>query len=63
MNYIIYLWVAAIAVFVVVELMTTALTTIWFAGGALVALFVAMAGLPVWVQAVSFLLVSIACLR
>lgn len=62
MNYIIYLWVAAIAVFVIVELMTTALTTIWFAGGALVALFVAMAGFPVWVQAVVFLLVSIALL-
>lgn len=62
MNNYIYVWVAAIAVFVIVELVTTALTTIWFAGGALAALAVAYAGFPVWVQAVVFLLVSIVLL-
>ena len=61
MNYI-YVWVAAIAVFVVVELATTALTTIWFAGGALAALLITAAGFPVWAQAVTFLVVSIALL-
>ena len=61
MNYI-YVWVAAIAVFVVVELATTALTTIWFAGGALAALLITAAGFPVWAQAVTFLVVSMALL-
>ena len=47
-------WLIAVAVFVIVELATAALTTIWFAGGALLALICSVLGAPVWLQAVIF---------
>lgn len=53
-----YFWLALLIIFVVVEAATVGLVSIWFAGGALVAMFFAMAGAaPVW-QDVSFLVVS-----
>lgn len=53
-----YVWLALLIVFVVVECLTVGLVSIWFAGGALVAMFVAMAGAgPAW-QIVAFLAVS-----
>ena len=43
------IWVALIIIFAVVEIITVGLTSIWFAGGAVVALLVDAAGLgPVW---------------
>lgn len=56
------IWIAAFAMFVIVELMTAALTTIWFAGGALAALAVSFLGGPVWLQVVLFLAVSVVLL-
>lgn len=44
--------------FVVVEIITVGLTSIWFAGGALAALLAAIMGLPLLVQAVLFFAVS-----
>lgn len=53
-----YFWLALLIIFVVVEAATVGLVSIWFAGGALVAMFFAMAGAaPVW-QDISFLAVS-----
>ena len=46
----IYVWLIVIAVLLVVEFATAALTTIWFAGGALLALICAFLGGPVWLQ-------------
>lgn len=43
-------WLAILIVLVVIEIFTMGLTTIWFAGGALVAIVVAAAGGPVWLQ-------------
>lgn len=51
-------WLALFVVLVGVEAGTMALTTIWFAGGALAAFFAAMAGLTIHVQLVIFLAVS-----
>lgn len=51
-------WLIAFVVFVGIEVMTMALTTIWFAGGSLAAFFASLAGFPVKVQLVIFLLVS-----
>ncbi len=48
-------WLIAIALLLLVEFATSALTTIWFAGGALIALLCALAGGPVWLQIVLFL--------
>ena len=53
-----YFWLALVIIFVVVECMTVGLVSIWFAGGALVSMFLAMAGAgSVW-QYVVFLVVS-----
>ncbi len=38
------------------------LTTIWFAGGALVAIFAAVVGAPIWLQAIIFIVVSLVLL-
>lgn len=54
----VYFWLIAIILFVVLELATMGLTTIWFALGSLTALAVAVVGGPVWLQAVVFTLVS-----
>jgi len=51
-------WAAAIVVFIVVELATVGLASIWFALGALCALIAALLGAPVWLQAVWFFLIS-----
>ena len=51
-------WLVAFVIFVGIEAGTMALTTIWFAGGALAAFLAALLGLSVQVQLVLFLLVS-----
>lgn len=61
MNMILF-WLIAIVVLVILEAATVGLVTIWFAGGALVALIAASLGAPVWLQFVLFLVVSAAML-
>ena len=48
-------WLIAIALLLLIEFATSALTPIWFAGGALMALLCAVMGGPVWLQIVVFL--------
>ena len=55
-------WLILIAVLLVIEILTMGLTTIWFAGGALVAFILAYVGLGLPVQIIVFLVVSIALL-
>ena len=55
-------WLIALVVLVIIELLTMGLTTIWFAGGAFVAMLMALAGLPIYLQLVVFLLVSLVLL-
>ena len=52
------LWLVALIAFLVIELITVGLTTIWLAGGALVAFILAALGVNVWVQVMAFLIVS-----
>ena len=47
-------WLIAVALFLLIEFATTALTTIWFAGGALIALICSLLGGPVWLQCALF---------
>ncbi len=56
------LWLAALVVLIVVEIVTMGLTTIWFAGGALAAVIAAGIGAPLVVQIVLFFAVSFALL-
>lgn len=55
----IIIWIALIILFAVVEIITVGLTSIWFAGGALVALLLAAIGLGIAAQFVAFVAVSI----
>lgn len=60
------IWLALVIVFIIIELISLGLTSIWFAAGAFVAGLVAMFGGPFWLQAVVFLIVSavlLACTR
>ena len=52
------LWLVALVAFLVIELITVGLTTIWLAGGALVAFILAILGVNVWVQIIAFVVVS-----
>ena len=60
-TYIVF-WLAATVVFVLVELMTVGLTSIWFAAGSFVAFIIALLGGNVVVQGIVFILVSVVLL-
>lgn len=51
-------WLVALIIFAVAEAATVGLVSIWFAGGALVALIVAGVGGAVWLQILLFMVVS-----
>lgn len=53
-----YVWLALVIIFVVVECLTVGLFSIWFAGGAFTAMILAMAGAGIAWQAVAFFVVS-----
>ena len=55
-------WLIALVVFLVIESATLGLATIWFSGGALVALIAAMCGAGIVIQIVLFLVVSLVLL-
>lgn len=54
-----YVWLALMILFVIAECATVGLISIWFAGGCLVAMFLAMAGVPWGWQVVAALVVSL----
>lgn len=56
------LWLGMFITFLVIEIFTLGLTTIWFAGGALIAFFATLLGFEIPVQIVLFLLVSLVLL-
>ena len=56
------MWLILLACFLVVEAITVGLTTIWFAGGALVAEIASGLGAGILIQWVLFLIVSLALL-
>jgi len=57
-NWFVVLWLVVVVVFLAVELATVTLTSIWFAAGGLIALFVAMAGGGFAFQMVAFLIAA-----
>ena len=52
-------WLVAFGVLLLIEIFTLGLTTIWFAAGALAAFLLAVLNLPMMVQVIVFLAVSI----
>ena len=55
-------WLVLLIICIGIEVATMGLTTIWFAGGALVAIFAAVVGAPIWLQAIIFIVVSLVLL-
>ena len=61
MNNMIWIWLAVAVMALVCEGLTTALVSIWFAPGALVALALAAFEVQIWVQSLVFFIVSAVC--
>lgn len=57
-----YCWFALVIVLIIIEAITTELVTIWFAGGAVLALVLSAFGAPLWAQTGTFAAASIALL-
>ncbi len=55
-------WLIVFVACIAIEIVTLGLTTIWFAGGALIAAIGAALGAPLWLQAVLFGVVSLVLL-
>ena len=53
------IWLAVLVVCVGIEIATMGLTTIWFAGGALVSAILAALNAPLWLQIVALFVVSL----
>ena len=51
-------WLVVLVVLVIIELLTMGLTTVWFAGGALIATIAALFHAPLALQVIIFLIVS-----
>ena len=58
----VYVWLALIVAFGIVEAATVGLTSIWFAAGALIAMLAAAVGASIWVQIILFIVSSAALL-
>lgn len=53
------IWLIVLVVLLLAEIITLGLTTIWFAGGALIAFISTYLGANVWVQLILFIVVSL----
>ena len=52
-------WLALMVIFLIVEGATAAITTIWFAAGALIAMVASLLGAELWLQITMFVIVSV----
>lgn len=59
MENMLYVWLVLLIICILLELPTMGLTTIWFAGGALVAAVAAALHVPIAIQVVVFVVVSL----
>lgn len=58
-----YVWIAVFVILVLIEVFTAELTTIWFAGGALIAFVLSLfSGISIWIQLTVFIVVSVVLL-
>lgn len=53
------MWLVILVLLILIEFATMGLTTVWFAGGALVAAVIAALNGPIWAQVVAFVVVSL----
>lgn len=59
MDYQAWFWLAVIILFLVIEMITVSLVSIWFVGGALAAFLVSYFTDTIWIEVAVFLVVSI----
>ncbi len=59
MSGMVVLWLVILILAICIEVATMGLSSIWFAGGALIAVIAAALSFPVWLQVVLFLVVSL----
>ena len=57
MSGMVVLWLVILILAICIEVATMGLSSIWFAGGALIAVIAAALSFPVWLQVVLFLVV------
>lgn len=57
-NYLTLAWLALLIILLVIEIITVGLTSIWAAGGALVAMILSLLHIPTGLQVTAFLLVT-----
>lgn len=62
MDVVLIFWMVVLILCIGIEVLTLGLTTIWFAAGALVAIFASLLYAPIFVQVILFLLVSLVLL-
>ena len=62
MSEMLVFWLILLIIAIAIEALTLGLTSIWFAGGALVAILAALLNLPVVVQVALFVIVSVVLL-
>ncbi len=53
-----FVWLGIFVFMLIFEMLTMGLTTVFFAGGAIVALILCVIGLPLWIQCLAFVVVS-----
>lgn len=57
-----FIWLAVVVICLIIEAVTLGLTTIWFAGGALIAFIASLFRVPIAIQFFLFVIVSLALL-
>lgn len=62
MDVVLIFWMVLLILCIGIEVLTLGLTTIWFAAGALAAIFAALLYMPIFVQVILFLVVSLVLL-
>lgn len=62
MDWFAILWLVLMIVFILIEVSTVSMVSIWFASGALTALIASLCNAPLWLQIVLFAVVSAALL-
>ncbi len=58
-SYMQWAWIVALVIFTIAEASTGAVVSLWFMGGSLVAFLLAVFGLPIWLQILCFVVVSL----
>ena len=58
MNWAAILWLALVVIFLIAEAATVTMVSLWFAGGALAAMIIALLDGAIWLQVTAFIVVS-----